>query len=211
MQAQSKDSTLKKPFGIFVLSLAWFAILFQLYLTESTANFFSYFTILCNLLIAVSLTASLFFPKSTVGVFFSKLSVQTPIALYIFIVSVVYNLVLRGILILSGWNLVLDNMLHVIIPILYIIFWIFFRTKGSLKWQDGIYWIVFPFLYLVYSLIRGSIVNWYPYPFLNAAKFGYAKVFENIAIMLIVFLVSGLVLISITRFIENKTKVNAQL
>ena len=31
---------------------------------------------------------------------------------------------------------------------------------------------MFPLLYLVYVLIRGSIIGWYPYPFLNPAQAG---------------------------------------
>ena len=30
----------------------------------------------------------------------------------------------------------------------------------------------FPLLYLAYVLIRGAVVDWYPYPFLNPARVG---------------------------------------
>ncbi len=205
MNSHLTKPSFKSFSAISLAVITWFTIFLQLYLTtESISNFFSYFTILCNLLIAVSLTIASISPKSKAGIFFSSLSVQTAIALYIFIVSLVYNLVLRGIWVFSGWQLFVDNMLHVVNPILYILFWLFFRTKGTLKWQDGLYWIVFPLSYLIYSLIRGSLINWYPYPFLNAAKLGYTKVLANISIMLIVFLVAGLILIFITQSIKNK-------
>lgn len=198
-------SNIKNTCAIALACVAWFSIILQLYLTDETiSNFFSYFTILCNLLIALSLTLSVLSPKSKPGIFFSNLSVQSAIALYIFIVSLVYNLVLRGLLVLTGWQFFLDNMLHVVVPILYILFWLFYRTKGILKWQDGMYWIFFPLFYLLYSLIRGSIIKWYPYPFLNAIKYGYAQVILNILIMLVVFLVAGLILIFITRSIKDK-------
>lgn len=204
MQPAPQAFTLQRASAVAVALIAWFCVGLQLYLTEeSLANFFSYFTILCNLLIAVSLTASSLFPHTSLGVFFSKLSVQSAIALYIFIVSLVYNLVLRGIWVFSGWQLFVDNMLHVVVPILYFLFWLFFRTKGTLKWQDGVYWILFPLAYVIYSLVRGSFVNWYAYPFLNAAKQGYPQVFFNITIILAVFLVAGLTLIFITRSVKK--------
>lgn len=132
-------------FSISLACIAWFSVTLKLYLRAgSISNFFSYFTILSNLLIAVSLTFSCFSPKSKVGTFCSQLSVQTPIALYIFIVCLVYNFVLRGLAVFTGWQLFADNMLHIVVPILYILFWLFFRTKGILKWRDGIYWILFP-------------------------------------------------------------------
>ncbi len=28
-------------------------------------------------------------------------------------------------------------------------------------------WLAFPFGYLIYSLLRGAAINWYPYPFLD--------------------------------------------
>src|SRR6185437_4434568 len=205
MQPTVNKINITNIFAFTIAFLAWFSIILQLYLTTgSISNFFSYFTVLCNLLVALSLTISLLIPASKPGTFFLNLSVQSAIALYIFIVSLVYNLVLRGILVLTGWHLFVDNMLHVVVPILYILFWLFFRTKGGLKWGDVIYWICFPLIYLVYFLLRGSITKWYPYPFLNAIQYGYTKVFFNIFIILIVFVAVGLGLIFITRLIKNK-------
>ena len=199
------QSTSNRYCAIALAAIAWFSIVLQLYLTTgSLSNFLSYFTVLCNLLIAVSLTFASLAPNTRAGVFFSLLSVQSAIALYIFIVCLVYNTVLRGILTLTGWHYFVDNMLHVVVPILYILYWLFFRTTGTLKWQDGLYWVFFPITYLIYSLIRGSIVGWYPYPFLNAAKLGYEKVFLNIAVMVVIFLVAGLALIFMTRSLTRK-------
>ncbi|MBP6577667.1 MAG: Pr6Pr family membrane protein [Chryseobacterium sp.] len=181
--------------------IAWFCVVLQFYISpDNFITVISYFTVLCNSLIAISLTFSTFFPKTKLGNFFSILSVKTAIALYIFIVFVVYNTVLRGIWKPTGWQLFLDNMLHVAIPILYILYWLFFVTKGTLNWKNGFYWLIFPLVYLIYSLIRGPIANWYPYPFLNASNLGYSQVGLNILAMLFVFLISGSALI----FINNK-------
>lgn len=203
MSAANKN--IKIIYSIALAFIAWYSIALQLYLiTGSISNFFSYFTILSNLLIAVSLTVSSFTQNSKAGNFFSLLSIQTAIALYIFIVSLVYNIILRSIAVFTGWQLFVNNMLHVVIPILYIIFWMFFRTKGNLRWKDAGYWILFPAIYLTYSLIRGSIIHWYPYPFLNAVQLGYPKVLLNVIIMAGVFLFSGLILILIARSLNRK-------
>ena len=104
--------------------------MFQAYLTTgSFGNLFSYFTILTNLLIAISITAILFLPKRSIGLFCKKPSVQTAIALYIFIVALVYNTGLRSILTLHGWNLFTDTLLHVIVTLLYIVYWFFLHKK----------------------------------------------------------------------------------
>lgn len=95
-------------------------------------------------------------------------------------------------------------MLHVVVPFFYLLYWLLFTPKGNLKWQDGIYWIFFPFAYLIYSLIRGAIVEWYPYPFLNVVKHGYPKVFMNIGLMIVVFFIAGLAIIAVDRVLNDK-------
>lgn len=203
---QASPSVLKITFGLSLAVLTWFALIFQFVIaTENTVNFFSYFTVQCNLLIALALTFSLLVPSTVVGRFASLASVQTAIARYIFIVAVVYNLVLRGLIPLEGWAYLIDNLLHVVVPILYVAYWFFFTPKQYLKWKHAAYWILFPVAYLAYSLLRGSIVNWYPYPFLNATRFGYAKVFINIGILLIVFLVTGFGMIALNRKLRNRS------
>lgn len=200
-----KPSNLKFIFASILALLTWFCVVLQFYISpDNFITVISYFTILCNSLIAISLTFSTFFPKTRLGIFFSSLSVKTAVALYIFIVFVVYNTVLRGIWKPTGWQLFLDNMLHVAIPILYILYWLCFVTKGKLNWKNGFYWLLFPLAYLVYSLVRGSVVKWYPYPFLNASKLGYGQVSINILIMLFVFLISGSALIAINNKFEKK-------
>jgi len=200
MTSTAPSHSNSKVFAIVLAGLTWASIGVQYYLgTGSAINFFSFFTIQCNLLIAISLTISALSPESGPGRFFSSLSVQSAIALYIFIVGLVYNLVLRGMFVLTGWHWIVDNMLHVVIPVLYILYWLYFRSSGTLHWRDSLYWIIFPFLYLAYSLYRGSIVQWYPYPFLHATNLGYSTVLTNIGMIIVVFLMAGAGLIFITR------------
>lgn len=200
----------QRIFAALLAIVAWASLLLQFYLkTGSAVNFFSFFTVQCNMLVAITATCAAFLNNTAIGKFFSSLSVQTAIALYIFIVALVYNTVLRGLVALTGWGLFVDTMLHVVIPILYLFYWGFMRTKGNLEYRNGAYWLLFPFVYLVYSMIRGAIVGWYPYPFLNADKNGYTKVSINIAVMIAVFLVAGLVLIAITRSLKKGTPGNS--
>jgi hypothetical protein len=85
----------------------WFSLLLQLNILlqnatanglskgEATVRFFSYFTIQTNLLVAVSLTLQIFKPGSLAGRFFSRSATSTAIAVYILIVGLDYNTVLR--------------------------------------------------------------------------------------------------------------------
>lgn len=193
---RSESSTSKNIFEIGLCLICWFALVLQLLLLkESFFNFISYFTILSNLLIAISLTTTLISTNTSTGKYFSDIKVQTGIALNIFIVGLVYNTVLRGIWEPQGWQLVADNLLHVAVPVLYVLYWIVFIPKGSLKWKNGIQWTYFPLTYLIYSLVRGHFVGWYPYPFLNVVEFGYQKVFINAGFIMLAFFLFGWLMI----------------
>ena len=81
-----------KAFAILLAGVAWGGVLLQLYLSLRLAadsgssigsglgNYFSYFTVLTNALVCVSLTASLFAPSSTLGHWFSRPGVVAGIA-----------------------------------------------------------------------------------------------------------------------------------
>ncbi len=193
-----KDTPLTRKIIIAIIAAtAWFALALQLKISMGTTsqtgfstiktvtNFFSYFTILSNLLAGISLTVTLLTPASRVGSFFSKIPVQSAIAVYIFIVGLVYNLVLRNIWEPEGWQLVADNLLHVVVPVLYVLYWLFFTPKNILRWTNILPWLIFPAVYLIYSLIRGLVTSWYPYPFIHAGNLGYGKVTINSLFVLI--------------------------
>lgn len=204
MDTTNQYSLIKPYYGVLVALTAWFSVILQWILsTGSLGNFLSFFTIQCNLLVAIGLTCSVFLPRTKAGLFFSGTSVQTATVLYIFIVALVYNTVLRGLIALEGWGYTVDNMLHVLVPILYIVYWAFFTPKNRLHWKDGLMWIIFPTVYLIYSMIRGALVHWYPYPFLDAGKYGYGTVSVNVIVMITVFFGAGIVLIWINRMITK--------
>ena len=206
---------------VVIAITAWFALALQLYLmlkrapsigfsaTDTVINFFSYFTILSNLLVAKSLTVSLLLPSSPFGIFFSKMSVQSAIAVYIFIVGLVYNLVLRNLWDPEGWQLVADNLLHVAVPVLYVLFWLIFTPKKILQWKNIFPLLIFPAVYLVYTLIRGSVAGWYPYPFVNADKLGYGQVAVNSLLVLLAIVTAGLGIIAFNRF-TKRTRIAKQ-
>jgi hypothetical protein len=184
--------------------ITWFALALQLYImlrnnkggefhsATLVLNFFSYFTILSNLFAAITLSVRAGSPLSTVNI-------RSAIAVYIFIVGLVYNLVLRNVWAPSGWQLVADNLLHVAVPVLYVIYWFFFVPKKVLVWKDIFPWLIFPAIYLVYSLARGALTGWYPYPFLNADQSGYSKVAINSSLVLAAFIIVSLIAIAINR------------
>ncbi|MEP7371905.1 MAG: Pr6Pr family membrane protein [Chitinophagaceae bacterium] len=198
-------------FMIFTAIVAWLALILQLYIsvknTETnglttlvaTWNFFSYFTVLTNLLIALCLSFILLSPSSSPGLFFSKPATIAAIALYIFIVGLTYNTILRFIWEPKGLQRLVDETLHVIVPLLFVLFWLLFAPKGTLKWSHPLRWLVYPGVYLVYALLRGEYSGFHAYPFINTAELGYGRVLLNAGGLMLVFIAAGYLFIAIDK------------
>jgi hypothetical protein len=205
-----------KAFRMAAAILGWIALALQyaLVLTGSlgadpftrSINFFSYFTILTNILAALALTLPWLAPQSQLGKFFARPAVRTAIAAYIIIVMTIVYFVLRHLTDLEGWNFVADLLLHYIMPVLFVIDWLFLVPKQTLKLRDTIYWLVFPIIYLIWTFIHGAFSGFYPYPFLNGAELGNARVLLNEVGLLVIFLVLGAVLVNGGRQFEKYLK-----
>lgn len=202
-----KDKTEKVYLGLLTIT-AWFALIFQFYLhinsgaassTELLIRFFSYFTIDSNLLVAICATAIFLLPKTAFGTFFKKPSVITAITVYITVVALIYNTVLRFLWVLSGWSVVLNELLHVIVPLLFLIYWIYFVPKQLLKWSNIWGWLTFPLIYIFFVLIRGAYANFYPYPFLNVTELGLQQVLLNCVFVTLLFVMLFFAFVAIGR------------
>ncbi len=168
-----------------------------------SVNFFSYFTILTNILAALALTLPWLAPQSALGKFFSRPSVRTAIAVYIIIVMTIVYFVLRHLTELQGWSFVADVLLHYVMPVLFVIDWLFLVPKRTLMMKDTIFWLAFPVIYLAWSFVHGAYSGFYPYPFLNNAELGIARVLLNEAGLLAMFLVLASILVSGGRLFDR--------
>jgi len=203
-----KDKAEKIYLGLMSIT-AWFALIFQFYLhinskTQESAEllirFFSYFTIDSNLLVALCVAVIFLIPKTALGSFFKRPSVITAITVYITVVALVYNTVLRSLSVVSGWSMVLNELMHVIVPILFLIYWIYFVPKHQLKWKNIWTWLAFPLIYICFVLVRGYDANFYPYPFLNITKLGLQQVMMNCIFVTLLFLALFLAFVAIGKW-----------
>lgn len=162
-------------------------------------RFFSYFTILTNSLVAIYFTFLWLFPITKLGQFLKKFSTTTAITVYILVVGIIYNILLRNIWPVSGWGKVADELLHSFIPIYFLVYWLFFAERKQLQWSDALPWLYYPLAYFIYTLIRGTITHTYPYPFINVDKLGYQQTLINCLGIGIVFYGFFLLMIAISR------------
>ncbi|MGH6830224.1 MAG: Pr6Pr family membrane protein, partial [Methylocella sp.] len=96
-----------------------------------------------------------------------------------------------------GLRLLADIALHDAIPFLYPFYWLAFLPKGRLRWSDPAWWLVFPILYFLYSMLRGAAFGIYLYPFFDVAQLGFARVTMNGIVLLAVFFGLGVVVAAI--------------
>jgi len=75
----------------------------------------------------------------------------------------------------------------VINPLLVLVYWIFFANKSNLEYKNAFTWLLYPLLYIIMIIVRGIMINKYPYPFINVVELGYPKALLNTLIILIVF------------------------
>ena len=210
----------QRPAAKFFMSItaitAWAALALQQYILidntpgngmtplQAVGRFLIFFTVLSNILVAVSLTTVLLKPASAAGRFFVKPSNIAAVILYIFVVGLVYNVILRSIWHPTGRDRVADELLHVAVPLLFILYFIFFAPKAWLPWKQVFSWMIFPAAYLIYALLRGAAEGFYAYPFLDLRVLGTAKVAMNIALMMVVFIFFGLIIIAYCRSVKKK-------
>lgn len=190
--------------------IAWAGLILQYYLVianasslnqtplVATSRFFGYYTVLTNLLVAICLTFILF-THGKWHRYFSRFSVQTAITVYILIVGLGYNVLLRHLYQMEGLQAIANEVQHVVVPALFTLYWIFCLPKQKLPWISFISWLLYPFLFLVMALLRGSADGFYPYPFLNVAESGLATVLKNAVGLMIVFIVVSLLFIAVSR------------
>jgi hypothetical protein len=95
--------------------------------------------------------------------------------------GVVHFFFLRPLLDLTGWDLAADRLLHVAVPVLALAGWLVFGPRGRAERSDLVPFLVLPLAWLAYTLARGELVEWYPYPFVDVNEHGYGVVLLNCA------------------------------
>jgi hypothetical protein len=192
--------------------LGWFALALQLYLMlvqsppsgagmlGTVITFFSFFTILTNLLVALVLTALVFRPETVWGQWLCSPSVLAGTAVYIAIVGITYQLLLRQLWNPQGAQWVADVLLHSIMPLGYVLYWLLFAPRAGLSWKHAVGWLVYPGVYLVYILARGAMSGLYPYPFVDVNQLGYGGVLVRAVMFLLLFLGMGLLVVAVARW-----------
>ncbi|MGB8191201.1 MAG: Pr6Pr family membrane protein [Chitinophagaceae bacterium] len=201
---------MRNKIALLFAILVWFAVIAQLVLMinnrkapigETIIRFFTFFTILTNIIVAVYLTAQSFRSKR-----FTAPGTLTAVTVYITIVGLVYQVILRPLWSPTGLQKIVDELLHTINPLLIILFWYLFEEKRKVKYWQIIGWLLYPVVYVIYVFIRGNISGFYPYPFINVPEIGFAKAATNSLFLFLFFIAASFIYILIGHLISGRVK-----
>ncbi|WP_329055312.1 Pr6Pr family membrane protein [Amycolatopsis sp. NBC_01488] len=171
------------------LTRAWFAVTTLVALTGlvtqvvatatdpggRVANLLSFFTIDSNLLVAaISAAVALGVTRKKL---FAVLWLDALVG--IIVTGIVYQVALAGLYDLHGLSLFSDTMLHKVTPILFVLGWLVAGPRGALTWRTVWWSLLYPLAWLAFTLPRGAVTGFYPYPFVDAGALGYGRVTLN--------------------------------
>ena len=166
---------------------------------ERLLDWSTFFTILSNIVVLIVTTMlvarpDLFTRPDRTGTVWRTLRLDS--VLMIVITGVVYNLLLAtgG---KTGWDLISNTLIHVVVPILTPIVWIIAGPRGLISPRIIGYALVLPLLWAAYALVRGAAVGAYPYPFLDVATNGVASVVVFIAVIMVIAVALALILMAV--------------
>jgi len=161
------------------------------------ASMSQFFTILTNTLILITMVALAMGARIAPRVVLA-------ITVAIICVGVIYHAVLAKLWNPQGWVLVADHGVHTIVPLLGFLWWLAFADKRALRWADALVCTVWPIIYCIYILFRASFSGVYPYPFLDVAALGMARVLGNVAGLTAGFVILGLVMLALGRLTRSR-------
>lgn len=199
-----------KPALATLAVIAWVGVLLQLWLSINLALtngkavvdgiviYFGYFTVLTNLFVALVATLPLIANGSSLGNYFSKPVVLGSATTSIIMVLITYHFLLRNVWQPQGLQLIVDIVMHYVVPVLTLAYWLIFSPRSNLSILAPITWCLYPLSYLIYVLVRGELLESYPYYFIDVTKIGYEKVLLNSFGLLVAFIILGFVVLGVT-------------
>jgi hypothetical protein len=148
-------------------------------------NAFVFFTIQSNLLVA--LAALLLALKLTRGsTAFAVLRLTGLVA--ITVTGIVFHVALAQTLDLKSWDAVGNELVHTVVPVMAVVGWLLIGPRSLVSRRIAWLSLIFPVWWLAFTLIRGAIAHWYPYPFVDVTQLGYGRVAVNCVWVALLFL-----------------------
>ena len=157
-------------------------------------NFFSFFTIQSNIIGVTALFALVLVPRARRSALFD--GARSAAVLYMAITGVVFALLLSGLQedlqTAIPW---VDFVVHKLMPVVLVADWLVDPPRHRLPRWTVLAWLSYPLAWFSYTLVRGEVVDWYPYPFVDVSKIGYDGVLGRSVVLALGFAAAGAALL----------------
>lgn len=151
---------------------------------ERVANTFAYFTVQSNLIVGFT-SLWLAVRRDDTALWFRVLRLLGVVN--ITLTFLVFHAVLRDLQDLTGQAAFADVLLHSVSPVLCVSGWVLFGPRGRLDRRVVALAPGYLLAWGAFTLGRGEMVGFYPYPFMDPEGKGYPRVALNLAIIAVVF------------------------
>jgi hypothetical protein len=159
--------------------------------SQVVINMLGYFTILTNTFAAAVLAILGLLPNSRIGKVFATPKVFGCVVSSMLWVGIGFHLLLSDYWSPDGMEAVTNYLNHYIVPSALLIVWLVFPPETQIPKRTPLLWEIYPLIYGAYIIIRGEIINKYPYPFFDINVIGYPKALWNGLVILLVILGIG--------------------
>jgi hypothetical protein len=170
-------------------------------------NLLFYFTIESNIIIAVT-TLLLAIRVRRWSALFRYFWLAGIVS--ILITGIVYHAVLARNAHFVGVGAVANQLLHTAVPVLALVGWLVFGPRNRFTWSLVALSLVHPAVFLAVTLVRGAMIDWYPYPFLEVDQLGYARIALNSAVLALLFVAFAVAATLTDRIILRRTRKPAE-
>jgi len=157
--------------------------------TARTFNIFAFFTIDSNLIIgAVCLLLAIRLDRTSPVFHVARLTGLVAIV----ITGIVFHVAIANLLELDGWAQAANQLQHTVVPVMSVAGWLMFGPRGHATRTYAGLALIFPVLWMIFTVSRGAAIHWYPYPFINVDDLGYVRVAVNsVWIAVLFFAIAG--------------------
>lgn len=171
--------------------------------TGLVVNVFCYFTVQSNIL-AGATSGLLAAAPDRASTMFRVLRLAGLVG--ITVTGVVFHLALSGLQDLQGAAAAADLLLHTVVPLLTVLGWLVFGPRRQLSWRVARLSLLFPVLWSVLALVRGALIGFYPYPFIDVGVLGYPRVALNILAVGVLFFALASAAVLLDRRLERDSR-----
>ncbi len=126
-------------------------------------------------------------------------ALMTAAAVYVTTVLAGYHFLLHDYHHVTGVPQLTGNLLHYVLPLLFLMYWWLFVAPSRAGWRQIGRWAAFPLAYAVFAVATGAYPSIYAYRYGGTAAFGVGRSFVHAAGFMLAYLIAAWVVVLLER------------